>query len=88
MNCSKLLLLILGAAVAVLPGVATPQLAASGPPIILKVSDGVRAGRSFSINGEGFYPTGMNVALAPDTTGQSPATPPLNALSPAILQTD
>ena len=73
------------------PGIFTAlpaQLAASVPPIILKVSDGVAAGRSFSINGQGFYPTATNVAVAPDTTGQSPATPPLNAIYPAILQTD
>ena len=64
---------------------ANAQLA---PPIILKVSDGVAAGRSFSINGEGFSPTATNVAMAPDTTGQSPAAPPTNAIYPAIIQTD
>src|ERR1035437_275158 len=64
---------------------ANAQLA---PPIILKVSDGVAAGRSFSINGEGFYPTAMDVAIAPDTTGQSLASPPTNAIHPAIIQTD
>ena len=64
---------------------ANAQLA---PPIILKVSDGVAAGRSFSINGEGFYPTAMDVAIAPDTTGQSPVSPPTNAIHPAIIQTD
>ena len=60
----------------------------SGSPVILKVSDGVAAGRSFSVNGEGFYGSGMDVAIAPDSTGQSPATPPANANHPAIIQTD
>jgi hypothetical protein len=64
---------------------ANAQLA---PPIILKVSDGVAAGRSFSINGEWFSPTAMDVAIGPDTTGLSPASPPANAIHPAIIQTD
>jgi hypothetical protein len=88
MSSSRPLSLICGAAVVFLTDASTAQVAAGAPPVILKVSDGVAAARSFSINGEGFNATAMKVALAPDTTGQSPATPPLNALSPAILQTD
>jgi hypothetical protein len=39
-------------------------------PIILKLSDGVMAGRAFSINGAGLAAAGVTVALALDITGQ------------------
>jgi Pectate lyase superfamily protein len=67
---------------------AAPPKNASVPPIILKLSDGVMAGRSFSINGAGLAAAGVTVALALDITGQSPASPPTNAIYPAIIQTD
>jgi hypothetical protein len=62
--------------------------AAGRVPFILKVSDGVSPGSSFSINGEGFFSTSVKVAMALDTTGQPPATPSGGAIYPPILQTD
>jgi len=57
-------------------------------PFLLKVSDGIAPGRSFSINGEGIYPTATNVAMALDTSGNSPSVPPTDAIYPPVIQTD
>jgi hypothetical protein len=64
------------------------QTAQNVSPVILKTSDGVAPGGTFSINGQWLFPTITTVAMAADTTGQSPGAPPANAIYPQIVQTD
>jgi hypothetical protein len=73
------------------PGIFTAlpsQATITASPVVLKVSDGVAPGRTFSINGEGLYSNGADVAIAPDTYGQAPTTPPADALHLPLIQTD
>ena len=67
------------------PAAATPW---TTPPVILKISDAVVAGAPLTINGGGIYANTVDIALALDTTGASPTTPPASALHPQILQID
>lgn len=88
MNKTRILA-VLALSIIFLLQVTTVHAAWTTPPVILRVSDAVRAGRSFSINGEGINSNAnLDVALALDATGTLPATPPVGALRSSIIQTD
>ncbi|MBM7568095.1 carbohydrate-binding protein [Paenibacillus sacheonensis] len=61
---------------------------AADPPKIQRISDAVQAGKTFTISGWDITSASQDVAIKLDTTNASPATPPGDALHPAIIQSD
>ncbi|HZG57981.1 glycosyl hydrolase family 28-related protein, partial [Paenibacillus sp.] len=64
------------------------ELAWNAPPVVLKLSDAVSAGKSFTINGYGLRQAELDIAIELDTPGAEPATPPAGAVHPEIVQKD
>ena len=66
-----------------------PRVLLASAPIILLATDAVTPGTAFTVNGTGMTPASVQVAIALEpANGVSPATPPANAIYPAITQTD
>ncbi|MCL2352361.1 MAG: hypothetical protein FWC55_07515, partial [Firmicutes bacterium] len=58
-------------------------------PVVIKISDAVKPGACFSVNGSGLNDnSSLDIAVAPDAAGGSPAAPPAGALHPEIIQRD
>ena len=74
-----------GGTPATFPALATTLTAA---PVILTISDAVKPNGIISITGGGIDAASAVVAIALDTTGSPPTTPPANALYPTILEYD
>ncbi|MHA6480545.1 carbohydrate-binding protein [Paenibacillus sp. strain BS8-2] len=61
---------------------------AADAPKIHRMSDAVQAGKTFTITGWDMTATSQDVAIKLDVANTSPATPPVDALHPTIIQSD